>query len=78
MNSDDNSDEAVARKEVLNAANELRKLRGEAPLEGVPEPPFCSFCGRSKGEVGALAEGPSVYICLACANEAARLLRREL
>lgn len=67
----------IAEREVLNAINELRAFRGEQPLTESPEPPFCSFCGRSKSEVGALVEGLAAYICIDCAGEASRLLRRS-
>jgi ClpX C4-type zinc finger protein len=66
----------AAEKELLEAANQLRAIRGEPPLTSLPEPPFCSFCGRSKSEVGALVKGFDAYICAECASEAHRALLR--
>lgn len=67
----------LAQKELLDALNQLRAIQGEPPLTKLPEPPFCSFCGRSKDEVGALVAGVSdAHICFDCAGEARRLLLR--
>jgi hypothetical protein len=67
----------LAQNELLNAFNQLRALRGEPLLIKLPEPPFCSFCGRSKDEVGALVAGVSdAHICFDCAGEARKLLIR--
>lgn len=62
----------IAGQEVLNALNGVRKLRGLAPLEKFPLPPYCSFCGEGKDAVGALLEGRDAYICDRCAREAKR------
>jgi hypothetical protein len=67
----------LAEKELLDATNAIRKIEGFPPLSELPEPPFCSFCGRAKNEVGALVEGHEAYICAECAAEARRLLLRE-
>ncbi len=75
MAQDDNFEERLARKELLDAFNEVRAVRGEPPLTEFPEPPFCSFCGKGRSETGALVEGLDAHICLLCASEAARLLR---
>jgi ClpX C4-type zinc finger len=56
----------VVHGEVLDALNEVRKLRGEAPLEALPHMPYCSFCGKGGGEVAALIAGDSAYICNEC------------
>ena len=64
----------AAEKDLLDATNQLRAMRGDPPLSALPEPPFCSFCGKSKSEVGALVEGFEAYICLECAGEAHRAL----
>jgi len=44
----------IVEGDFLSALNDIRKLRGQAPLSALPEPPFCSFCGQSKDEVRAL------------------------
>ncbi len=67
----------AAQKELLEAINQLRDLHGEPPYNELPEPPFCSFCGRSKKEMGALVEGINAHICVDCAGEARRLLLRD-
>ena len=66
----------AAERELLGATNQLRAMRGYPPLNELPEPPFCSFCGRAKSEVGVLVEGLDAYICQDCAAEAQRLLLR--
>jgi len=63
---------------MLDTLNGIRKLRGLQPLRAFPEPPFCSFCGEGKNEVGALVEGLNAYICDQCAAEAQRLMRKPL
>ncbi len=63
-------------REFLVTLNQLRALRGDPPLTELPEPPYCSFCGRSKKEMGALVAGKDAYICLECAGEARKLLLR--
>jgi hypothetical protein len=68
----------VAEREVLNALNDLRRFRGLQALNALPEPPFCSFCGEGKNEVGALVEGLNAAICDQCAAEAQRLMRKPL
>jgi hypothetical protein len=68
----------IAEREVLNSLNDLRRLRGMQPLNAFPEPPFCSFCGEGKSEVGALVEGLNAFICDQCAAEAQRLMRTPL
>ena len=67
----------LAERELRDATNAIRKIEGFPPLSELPEPPFCSFCGRAKNEVGALVEGHEAYICAECAAEARRLLLRE-
>ena len=66
----------LAEIELLEATNQLRAVRGYPPLSKLPEPPFCSFCGRAKSEVGALVEGLDAHICRDCAVEAQHLLLR--
>ena len=72
-------DTIAAERELLATVNQLRALVGDEPLIDLKSP-HCSFCGRAKSEVGALAEadGPlgAVYICLDCATEAHRTLIR--
>ena len=63
-----------AKRHLLEAANQLRAIRGYPPLDELPEPPFCSFCGRAKSEVGALVEGMNAHICSECAEESRHLL----
>lgn len=74
--SDDTREVRAAEKELLDALNQLRAIRGDPPLTEFPEPPYCSFCGRSKKEMGALVEGLDAHICADCAGEARRLLLR--
>ena len=66
----------AAQKELLDALNQLRAIRGDPPLTAMPEPPYCSFCGRAKSEVGALVEGLDAHICGEWADEARRLMLR--
>lgn len=66
----------TAEQEVLNALNDIRRLRGLAPLEKFPLPPYCSFCGEGKSDVGALLEGRDAYICDRCAKEAQKMMGR--
>ncbi|WP_116812477.1 ClpX C4-type zinc finger protein [Steroidobacter cummioxidans] len=75
--SDQEIEKRLAEKELLDALNGIRTIEGFPPLSELPEPPFCSFCGRAKNEVGALVEGHNAYICAQCAAEARRLLLRE-
>jgi len=67
----------LAQMELLTATNQWRQIEGLPPLEKLPEPPFCSFCGRSKVEVGKLVEGHEAHICPSCAAEAHRMLLKE-
>jgi len=68
-------DIANARRELLAMENMLRAMRGEAPLQSLPEQMRCGFCARSEAEVGMLAEGIGVCICEPCADAALRKLR---
>jgi hypothetical protein len=76
VNAEDKRNLQVAELDLLNAFNDLRRIRGLAPLNAMPEPPFCSFCGEGKNEVGALVEGLNAFICDQCAAEAQRLMRK--
>ena len=76
MTTKDEEDARIVEKELLHAFNQLRAIRGYPPLTEHPEPPYCSFCGRPKNEMGALVEGVNAYICLDCAGEARNLLLR--
>jgi hypothetical protein len=76
MTEKQNPEIQLAQAELLNALNQLRAIRGDPPLTCLPEPPFCSFCGRGKSEVGALVEGLDAHICGECADEARRLMLR--
>lgn len=76
MNENDNPDVEMIEKEFLTLANQLRAIQGYPPLTERPEPPYCSFCGRSKREMGALVEGIDAHICAECATEARRILLR--
>ena len=69
------NDRKLLEREILTALNQLRDLRGEAPAESIPEPPFCSFCGRGKNEVSGLIEGLDAHICDACAMEVYQTFR---
>jgi len=60
--------------EVLDALDEVRELRGEAPLETLPQLPYCSFCGKRRGEVAALIAGDSAHECVV---EAQQLIRKS-
>ena len=71
------SDEVrMVEKDLLDLHNQLRAMRGDPPVTELPEPPFCSFCGRSKKEMGALVVGLDAHICVECAGEARSLLLR--
>jgi hypothetical protein len=76
MNAEDKRNLQVIEGDFLRALNDVRRIRGLEPLEAMPEPPFCSFCGEGKNEVGALVEGLNAHICDQCAAEAQRLMRR--
>ena len=45
-------------------------------VPGSARAPVCSFCGKSKDEVGALIAGDAAYICDECVAEMQRQLRR--
>ena len=78
MSDEDDYDFRRAMRELQEATNELRKLRGEEPEEViVPEPPFCSFCGKGKNEYRRLVQGPEVYICDECVLECIKILNEE-
>jgi len=66
----------MVEKELLDTLNQIRAIRGDSPLTEFPEPPYCSFCGRSKKEMGALVVGLDAHICIDCADEARRQLLR--
>ena len=74
MNDDeDKSNYEIARRQLHDTENELRKLHGEKPKEfKIAEPPYCSFCGQGKNQVEVMIDGPSVYIC----NECVELCRK--
>jgi hypothetical protein len=76
MMSEDSHEVHAVEAELLDSLNQLRAIHGGRPLTKLPEPPYCSFCGRSKEEVGALVEGIGAHICVDCAEEARRLLLR--
>jgi hypothetical protein len=63
-----------AERELLVMQNMLRSMRGEAPADSLPRPPFCSFCGRGKAEVDGMVEGIDAYICDVCVRAALHLL----
>lgn len=77
MPTDEDIEIRLAEKQLLEATNAIRKIEGFPPIAELPEPPFCSFCGRGKNEIGALVEGHDAYICSECAAEARRLLLGE-
>lgn len=80
MSDDSGMDLEKAQRELREAAE---RLQGKTPREEKrrkPEfsgPPYCSFCGKSKGESGALIAGPSVYICEECVQECNRILEER-
>lgn len=76
MNAEEKRNLKVVENDLLNAFNDLLRVRGLEPLTALPEPPFCSFCGEGKDEVGALVQGLNAYICDQCAAEAQRLMRK--
>jgi predicted nucleic acid-binding Zn ribbon protein len=53
-----------------------REKRNLEVVEDGRRAPVCSFCGRSKDEVGALIAGDAAYICDECVAEMQRQLRR--
>lgn len=42
------------------------------------QPDKCSFCGRSRNEVGLLIAGTNGFICEACATQAAEIVKEEM
>jgi ATP-dependent protease Clp ATPase subunit len=42
-----------------------------------PKPLSCSFCGKSERETRQLIAGPRVFICDACVDACAEILRGE-
>lgn len=62
--------------EFLKALNDIRRQRGLPPLEKLPLPPYCSFCGEGRNDVAALVEGREAFICDRCAAEAQRMMGR--
>lgn len=77
MSDPESADRKLVERELLALLNEMRELQGEPPATEIPEPPFCSFCGRGKNEVGGLIEGLSAHICDACASEVWQVFRTK-
>ncbi len=72
--------EAKARRGLAKAQARLRKLRGEedGPLtEDFGEPPYCSFCGKGRGEYRAVVPGPELFICDGCVFERVKILKES-
>ena len=52
-----------------------QRLNSGAPAAIIKgEPPFCSFCGRGKGEYRRLVAAPKVNICDTCVSSARQQL----
>ena len=60
---------ALARLLALNARRPPAIVRGE--------PPYCSFCGRGRGEYGRLLGGSAASICNLCLADARSVLERD-
>lgn len=78
MDRDAKRNPQVAERELLNALNEVRRVRGLKPLHAPPKPPFCSFCGEGKDQAAALVEGLNAFICDRCAAEGQQVMRKSL
>jgi hypothetical protein len=46
----------------------------EEEPEPVDDTLYCSFCGQSQADAGALIAGPAVYICRGCIDKALAIL----
>ena len=55
-----------------------QRLNTSAPVPFIKgEPPFCSFCGRGKGEYRRLVAAPKVNICDQCVSTARQQLGND-
>ncbi len=80
MTEDSKIDYARAKRELSDA---VRRLKGETHRDDTPSkpfasgPPYCSFCGKGKGEVDAMISGPSVFICNECVQACNTILENR-
>ena len=74
MSENDDSEEQRAARAAAGAPE---RLQGKAPLSLLKgEAPFCSFCGKGRGEYQRLIKGPQVNICDACVSQAKQQIDR--
>lgn len=74
MDDDEKKIEAdKVRRELEASIDALRELQGKASIfetkddeSIVPEPPFCSFCGKGRNQVKHMLPGNNAYICDQC------------
>jgi hypothetical protein len=73
--SDSESDDpAAVERELQQAANALRRLRGKSPIDylapeqlpATAEPPLCSFCGKGRNQVRSMIAVATAHICSEC------------
>ena len=78
MSEDDNNDEQEKRPRLLDPTNKVTGLTAGIPAaKPGATPPFCSFCGRGRGEYRSLVSGPDVFICDRCIRESSNLLKND-
>ena len=78
----DEIDYEKARKELEDAMNDLRKFKKEKEEtisyeKSERNEPYCSFCGKYKGQVKLLISGPSVHICNECVRICQQLVDKH-
>ena len=81
----DDIDYKLAKRELHDAINQLRRAQGLKPFSDLPEVDstshkpdgieYCSFCGKHKNEVRKLVAGPSVFICDECVTLAYEIIK---
>lgn len=63
-----------ARNKVRNEKSKVEKADNDSKI---PEPVFCSFCGRPNTQVLKMVQGPGVNICSECTMIAVQYLIME-
>jgi len=67
-------------RSLHDVRNAIRAIDGKPSEPYTPTPPeavYCSFCGKGKSEVAVLVEGPAVFICDQCVEQAQELVRES-
>ena len=71
-------------EKIVSLSGARNKVKAEKPKaeksgndSNLPEPVFCSFCGRPNTQVLKMVQGPGVNICSECAMIAVQYLIME-